>query len=190
MTGAESMLPIAGRTISVAHMFFVSLLTVFAMGVFSGPCFNSMLRVMFGACKDNQIFYAIIISYAIDMMNNFRIIKKSANNFFHYKSVLENVSLMTSRVVGGVLLDISISICSRSTFPIRVLISFLVDAGVFVKAFSRTVFCSIFSKISHIESIATNGTVFLEFSKYSFHIRNITVKITDCQRLPFTYCEA
>lgn len=190
MTGADLMLPITGRTISSSEMFLGSHLTIFAMGVLSGPCFNRMLRIMFGACKDNQIFYAIIISYAIDMMNNFRIIKKSANNFFHYKSVLENVSLMTSRVVGGVLLDISISICSRSAFPIRVLISFLVDADVFVKAFPRTVFCNIFSKISNIKSIVANGTVFLKFSKYFFHIRNITVKITDCQRLPFTYCEA
>jgi len=60
--------------------------------------------------KKHKVFNSIIVSYMVDMMNNFFRSKKSTNMFFHNKSVLRNIHLIMMRVVGCVFMNISMSL--------------------------------------------------------------------------------
>ncbi len=102
----------------------------FMSGLFIHP-FNEglMFAVMIGSRHYLQIFWSIIFSISIPMMNNFRFFQLSTEDIFHDVTMLPNISVINSKVdipilnySFMVLLKSSfiafISTCKRTIFPI------------------------------------------------------------------------
>ena len=75
-----------------------------------------------------KIFYSIVCSVSIYMMYNFFRNKIPANFLLHYKSMLENTTIYGMRMVRGIFNDISVSMLSYPTFPLRIHITSFVVA--------------------------------------------------------------
>ena len=90
--------------------------------------------------KQYKITNAIIVSYVIDMMNNFRRLEVATNMLFHNKTVFKNV-INPCRIRMIRRKDIDIFVTNKfSTFPIMILISFFETTRIrFADSFSSFV---------------------------------------------------
>jgi hypothetical protein len=80
--------------------------------------FSGMFSIAFAK---RQIIWAIVISYAIFVMNRFFLGKPSSNDLFHNKSMLKNISKLSSiRMIGSVDIDVSIGSMQYPAPPFRI----------------------------------------------------------------------
>lgn len=62
--------------------------------VFYGMMLSRMLAVRLAK---NQIFYSIVIFYPVNMMHSFAFLDIPSNFFFHYKTMLSNITIIITK---------------------------------------------------------------------------------------------
>lgn len=82
------------------------------------PLLGFMVKSMLFACHQFKVFYSVIVSNSVLVMNNFRPVQIAPKMFFHYESMLENVVPVFSgaRMTNGTKQYIS-GIMGSSSFP-------------------------------------------------------------------------
>lgn len=137
---------------------------------------------MFGLRHEIQVRQPVVRFISVLMVDDFFFSKEPANGFFHYESMLQDVSFMNgSRVVWGVLVNISSSFHCFTAIPV---IGFLSSREFFPFIPGRNVFASIrrsaftgaafsFFKVGffYIEEFVAGPAIHIRagFSKMFFH---------------------
>lgn len=82
-----------------------------------------VMRGMFLSFHQNEVLWAVVVSFAIDMMDNFVWLYRSVNYIRHYKNMLSNIAIFTGvRVEGREPKDIPRGM-PKSATPIRIAFS-------------------------------------------------------------------
>ena len=129
--------------------------------------------------KQLQIFNSVIISYCIYMVNDFFRCKWPFKMEFHFITMFKNISILISKGMGWILdPNISFTIIRFSTFPVKILNSFMTFTHIIFPFFGkwRPFFTS---PVSYITIVTFTRTIFRVASRWE-HLKVFTTDYAFC----------